>query len=304
MRATARRSRTIGPMAVLLTALLLGLGTPAFGAPVSHTAAAPPARSDGANDTVYFIKGYTPDGISCSSKWKAATEAMRAWGWKGKFVRVGLYAADTRKKGCNVNLLDPNPEKGTVDIPLKDLGKALAWDIYNKYSSKGKSVDLVGHSMGGLIARAAIAGYQRKEDGWPPVLYVEDAVTLGTPHKGALSITENDRQSQDMRGWSDFISWLNETPNPQAEQGTDWTLIGSQADMAVGTESTTPQRDGFHHLVRYDMFEWISHSELRTTTRGRYSMSYFNHGLGWRDTSRGAAPIRATMHALYWSQKW
>lgn len=294
-------------MTALLVALVLGLtAAAAWGAPAAQAATAAPAPmpSNGAGDTVYFIKGYTPDGISCRSKWKAATRAMRAWGWTGRFERVGLYAADTRRQGCTVNLLDPKPERGTVDIPIKDLGKALAWNIYNKYSSKGKSVDIVGHSMGGLIARAAIAGYQRHEQGWPPLLYIEDVVTLGTPHKGALAVTANDRQSQDMRPWSAFMSWLGRTPNPQAEGGTDWTAIGSHADVVVPTESTTPVWDGFAHLVRYDMFEWLSHKDLRITTRGTYSMSYFNRGAGWRDTARGAAPIRAAMHALYWARRW
>ncbi|MFJ2591339.1 esterase/lipase family protein, partial [Streptomyces sp. NPDC087538] len=53
------------------------------------------------------------------------------------------------------------------------------------YSAKGQTVDLVGHSMGGLIIRAALAGYAKGDPTWPDTLYVEDVVTLGTPHKAA-----------------------------------------------------------------------------------------------------------------------
>ncbi|MGW6318139.1 esterase/lipase family protein [Streptomyces sp. NPDC055099] len=296
------RSRVAGVVA----ALLLGLAAPTWAATPSSAApsAAAPAPGDGKNDTVYFIKGYTPDRAKCTSKWNGATRAMRSWGWTGKIERVGLYAADTRRKGCTVNLLDPRPELGTVDVPIKDLGKALAWNIYNKYSSRGKSVDLVGHSMGGLIARAAIAGFQRHEEGWPPRLYVEDVVTLGTPHKGALSVLDGDRQSRDMRPWSDFISWLNKTPNPQAEGGTDWTVIGSEFDVAVGMGSATPTDSGFSHVVRYDYTEGISHSQLRTTTRGTYYLSYRNQDAVWHDDYRAVAPVRAAWNALYWARKW
>ncbi|WP_307840818.1 hypothetical protein [Streptomyces sp. GESEQ-4] len=306
MDTTTTRSAP-GRAVALFVAMLVSLSALAWWqAPAAEAATAAPRPGNGANDTVYFIKGYTPDGISCKSKWGAATQAMRSWGWTGKFVRVGLYAADTRSKGCAVNLLDPHPEQGTVNVPIKDLGKALAWDIYNNYSSKEKSVDLVGHSMGGLIARAAIAGVQRHEEGWPERLYVEDVVTLGTPHRGTFTNVNDDRQSKDMVQRSDFINWLNETPNPQAEGGTDWTLIGSGADEAVAVSSATPApAEGWSHLVRYSPFEFISHSALRTTTRGSsYSMNYFNKGTGWRQTDIGAAPIRVTHNALYWARKW
>ena len=44
-------------------------------------------------------------------------------------------------------------------------------------------LDIVGHSMGGLVARSAVAHAQQAGLGWPAQL--TDLVTLGTPHHGA-----------------------------------------------------------------------------------------------------------------------
>jgi hypothetical protein len=38
--------------------------------------------------------------------------------------------------------------------------------------------------MGGLVIRSALLIVQRNTPGWPPYLYVEDVITLATPHKG------------------------------------------------------------------------------------------------------------------------
>lgn len=260
------------------------------------------ARSNSKDSTVLFIKGYTP-GDGCYGKWTAATRAFKRWGWTGKFIRVGFYKGD-EAKGCQVNLA-PN---GTGNTSLKDLGRALAWNIYNEHSSKGESVDLVGHSMGGLIARAAVAGF-RHDPTWPPALLVEDVVTLGTPHlgtRGGFLRCHYDLQCRQMYPGSDFLKWLNQYANPQAGLGTDWTLIGSHYDSVAHGETAAPWFEGGpHHVVRYMPDSRLGHSELRTTVAGRYPLAYRN----WGDTRftfdpRGAAPLRVAMNALYWSTKW
>jgi hypothetical protein len=282
-----------------ITAVVVGLAPGLTG----QAQAAAPARDDSFDETVYLVKGRTQ--AACGSRWAPAIRAMTRWGWQGRFVRVGFYGSDTTATGCDVNLV---PGGGTENTHLKNLGRALAWNIYNEHSSKGRSVDLVGHSMGGLIIRAAVAGYAKRDPSWPPVLYVEDAVTLGTPHLGTeLAYGCSTNQCEDMRPTSDFVEWLRTSPNPQAEQGTDWTLIASQYDSIAPPWTSSPESMGAHHLVRYDAWarEWDGgHSALRYTTRGRYEMSYRNHGDRWRFIPNGAAPIRATQHALYWANRW
>ncbi|MFF5442222.1 esterase/lipase family protein [Streptomyces achromogenes] len=287
-------------VAVTIAAVLCGAGASTVSASSSSPAAAP-ARSDSADKPVYLIHGYDPtiESKGCK-KWSTATKAMKSWGWKGKFVRVGFYAID-QGTGCTVNIA-PN---GDADTPIRELGKQLAWDIYNRYTVRGKTVDLVGHSMGGLIARAALTGTARHEAGFPSKLYVEDAVTLGTPHRGAMSayLCQEGQQCADMRATSSFMEWLGPTL-PQADQGTDWTLIASHADHVATVNTASPELSGAQHLVRYAATTGLTHGKLRTTTDGTYRMNYSNDGSPWRHIRYGAAPIRAAMNGLYWATKW
>jgi hypothetical protein len=295
-----------------IIALLAGAATLIAAA----SAAAAPERTDSFDEPVYLVKGYAPgdDRPRCDSRWRSAISAMHRRGWIGQLVRVGFYAWDTPDTGCDVNLTQGHAP-GSRNTSIRDLGKSLAWNIYNVYSSKGKSIDLVGHSMGGLIIRAALAGYQRREPGWPgrggEELYVEDVVTLGTPHAGtpffvnAACSALSTRQCEEMKPGSRFMSWLAKTPNPQAAGGTDWTLIGSSSDEVAPPETATPRSMGAHHRVAYPLAEALSHSKLRSTTRGRFRMHYQNHGdpkVHFR--ADGASPIKATQHSLYWATRW
>ncbi|MGW6055440.1 esterase/lipase family protein [Streptomyces sp. NPDC055189] len=186
----------------------------------------------------------------------------------------------------------------------------MAWKIYNNDSRYGQSVDLVGHSMGGLIIRAALTGTERQMEGWPPFIYTEDIVTLGTPHYGApastiCTVIAINRQCEDMDTESVFMRWLHATNLPASAQGTDWTLIGSEADSDVSIGSTTPVVDAAQQLVRYADSTNIGHSDLRTVNKGRWLMRYSqDSGESWTSFSKGAAPIRATFNSLYWQSRW
>jgi Putative serine esterase (DUF676) len=290
--------------AVLAAAMVLAAAAPAL-------AAGPPPPADSFDEPVYLIKGYgqdlsdPPSQWSCSTRWSAAIGAMHKRGWVGQLVRVGFYAQDTTDTGCDVNLTETSRGRfGTQNTSIRELGRRLANNIYNVYSSKGKSIDLMGHSMGGLIIRAALAGYQRHERGWPPLLFVEDAVTLGTPHEGAqgsrLCFT---RQCKDMRPGSGFMNWLAKAPNPQASGGTDWTLIGASDDGVAPPGTSTSSAMKARHVVTYRPGQGLAHSNLRTAIRGRYRMSYSNDGVPGA-TSNGASPIKAAQHALFWATRW
>jgi hypothetical protein len=286
-------------------AALVGLGAPSAAADPDPT---PPPRTNSTNETVYLVKGYDPDGkpgVSCAVRWDGAIRAMQDWGWKGQFVRVGFYQGD--KKGCDINLAKKD---GTRDLGIKELGRRLAWNIYLSHSRWDRSVDLVGHSMGSLIIRAAVAGTERREKGWPPYIYVEDAVTLGGPHYGSWVATyckefTPNRQCVDMVYPSPFQNWLHRTGVAKHDQGTDWTLVGSKADGTVQSGSAVPASDGAQHLVLYAASSNIGHSDLRKIVDRRWPMRLSNNGGGsWVSTTHGAAPVRAALNALYWESTW
>ncbi|MEU8347148.1 PGAP1-like protein [Actinomadura meyerae] len=255
---------------------------------------------DSANTPVYLIKGYrrkiTDKG--CAGKWSGAVKAMRGWGWKGRFHRVGYYSTDNPKNCVRI-------AKGSADTSIKVLGRNLAQNIYKNYSSKGQSVDIIAHSMGGLIARAAIAGYQRHEPGWPPKLLIQDVVTLGTPHKGAFFSTfcGVNRQCREMSGTNSFLTWLGPTL-PQADGGTDWTLIATDRDEAVNSSSAAAGLIGAQHRVLYAAIGSLRHSDLRTRVSGHYRLNYSLNDANWKHIRNGAPPVRVAMDAIYWSNKW
>jgi hypothetical protein len=138
----------------------------------------------------------------------------------------------------------------TAEAAIEHLGYHLAWFVYSEYSSQGRYVDILSHSMGGLIARYALAEVASANPAFPPRLLVSNVVTLGTPHGGARTgaralcrpVRLGLRQCIEMEAGSQFLTSLEENGwNPQGTGGTDWTVMGSDddtwvaADRAVGT---------------------------------------------------------------------
>ena len=73
--------------------------------------------------------------------------------------------------------------KATNDRPIQD----IAADLANYIDAQGKPVDIVAHSMGGLITRVALLGSAQGWEGFPPKLDVNNVVTLSTPHRGVAN---------------------------------------------------------------------------------------------------------------------
>jgi hypothetical protein len=270
-----------------------------------------PSRSNSQSEPVYFVPGHTSAvGHDCQNGyWGEAMAAMGSWGWSSsRFHTVGFYLYD---QNCNTQL-------GRWDrgVGLDEIGRILAWDIYNRYSSRGISVDIMAHSMGGLIAQAAVFGVQQGQwegNGWPPYLYVEDVVTLSTPHGGTPYGTNvvfcgTVTQCVQMREGSDFLNWVGQ--NPQSQQGTDWTLIGAEDDDIVTVDSAIAMSAG--HKVKYPACPpWEScirfeHSMIHKITSGSVQQVYWNYydPDWWYSTGSGAVSVRSARNALYYWNSW
>jgi hypothetical protein len=196
----------------------------------------------------------------------------------------------------NCSLRVPGIANNTMNTSLDEVARELAQLIWTNYTSRGVRIAISAHSMGGLIVRRAITGVMNQDAGFPAYLYVSDVVTSGTPHfgaavAGACALTINLQCLQMAAGIDGlprhaFIWALSFYDNPQADgrapmytaQGTDWTLIGSWCDTAVGGASSLAMDDSFLAVYRPDLgvhkevFGWgdargcFDHIELVTKT--------------------------------------
>jgi triacylglycerol esterase/lipase EstA (alpha/beta hydrolase family) len=219
---------------------------------------------------------------------------FEALGHTGPKYTIGYYHDDAN---CNSSIDDHGDHSAhhggghvdgshTADTPIEHLGYHLAWHIYDQHSRFGEPVDIVAHSMGGLMIRYAIAQTEHHEPGFPPYLLVEDVVTLGTPHGGArlaglcrgpLVPGMCTPQAREMRAGSAFLKWLEENAwAPQGIGGTDWTTMGSDDDNTVAADraaATDRDRDPVDkymhssHKVWYTKADNIEHNDFRDDDR-------------------------------------
>ncbi|GAA2405457.1 hypothetical protein GCM10010191_11660 [Actinomadura vinacea] len=299
---TSRRSRWAAKLitlAAVVPALVVTVQTapaPAAPAPAAAQAADAPKRVDSKNRAVYFVHGYQRKegkGINCQM-WNKTKDHFKKKGWTGSLITWGYYKADSN---CTYEY------PGTQETDLKYVSRSLAWNIYNRYTSKGKTVDVVAHSLGGLVIRNAIARVKRGHDGFPPKLYVEDVVTLGTPHGGSdFADFCGTKQCKQMRGHAGHLKWLNGLPtgNFQATGGTNWTLVGSYNDNSV----TAFQATSFYgkHKVRYLANENVEHSDYYKTGVGNGWNCYRSSDYGKnfkKYTAACAGPINSAYIGAY-----
>lgn len=284
-------------LSLLLTPLVL-TNQPAGAA---TGAAAMPPRADGKRITV-LVHGFDREADQdCAGGWKSAKDLLVANGWTSVYT-FGYYSGD---KNCDLKV------EGTTDTRIQEVGRQLAWTIYYFWSGNGVAVDIMAHSMGGLVSRAAIEGTRRYgaavaadalpavapldaqpqefgatawPSGWPPYVYIEDIVTLGTPHKGIDSILGGTlcpfthEQCSDMKAGSGFLSWLGGLKS--SAMGTDYTLLGSAYDDTVGDNSSTKGFDSdVSHVALYYKDangNTISHAEIRTEKTTAYDAKWRN----------------------------
>lgn len=195
----------------------------------------------------------------------------------------------------------------TTDTNIRHLGYHLAWFIWNRFSRDGKHVDVVAHSMGGLIARYAVAQAAHDHPDFPPNLLVDDIVTLGTPHNGprALSsfgcavIVFSPLQCDQMNGGSDFQSWLDDhAANPKPIQRTDWTTIGSDDDNHVASDSATGMGANSTKVI-YTTDSNIEHADFLDATRAVNDASVIYRQPGGDWFAWNWWPVRWTQQSLF-----
>jgi len=222
---------------------------------------------------VYFIHGSDLGPFSgdpnndCTGTWGDTSTGMigrfYAWGHSGPFIKTKYYFADTNCTRDLGNYGNHSTHYATSDgvsghrsdgghsrdTSIRHLAYHLAWDIAdrNRYSN----VNVVAHSMGGLILRYALMKTAQGHPDFPASMMVKDAITLGTPHEGSGAADLcTSIQCREMRNGSPLLQEMAASgQNPQGLYGTDWTLVGSENDGVVSQGSATGMQS--QHKVIY-----------------------------------------------------
>ena len=193
---------------------------------------------------VLFVHGFHPAAVifahNCNNAYwgpqKSAVEDL------GRSARtIGWYSNNA---DCDDDLYT-HGEHGNYssNTPIATVAEDLFRHIQATYIDNRdipQAVDIVAHSLGGLVVRKML-------DDWGDQLYVRNVVTLATPHDGV---------KEDLIGWvcllweqcaqssedSDFIQALEH--NPQSIIETKWTLIAAADDNIIGQNTATGMYQG------------------------------------------------------------
>ena len=265
-----------------------------------------------------FVHSYENDsGANCDVIWNDMKKALAEQGWTGPLIDLSYYVNDA---GCGSSINQDGSHSThyasghsdgghTTGTNIRHLGYHLAWWIYDHYGKSGQCIEAVGHSMGGLIIRYAIAQVDNGNPDFPPSICVEDVVTLGTPHAGTpWAWGCSSLQCVQMRGnvlcdgasASAFIQWLRAYAwDPDGVGGSQWTLLGSQADLTVPSNCALRNMAAYGR-TKYLLSSGVSHAEYihLTSENDTADVSYKRGSSDWTTDYTSPWPVKWSRLAL------
>lgn len=268
------------------------------------------APSAAAADTqLLLIHGYgsAAEGKDCNgSTWENALRYYQDAGGRERssMTTIGYYEGDD-PADCDVIVGDG---AATNERPIQDIARDLASYIDAAYTSQGQPVDIVAHSMGGLITRVALLGSAQGWAGFPSKLDVDNVVTLSTPHQGVADPSaHDDRQWNQMDPDAGFMDRLHEAGSGLGDEwasGTDWSLVGSEEDATVDYDSGIDKGNYADQKYAYqddlDDSGEVDHTGVRTLYgENAYDLRYW-HASGDHpphDTQNGWSPLKVAFQA-------
>ena len=246
---TNQPAEPINPLCAELNQLAISLGerppkkcNPSSGSGLTHNPQPEPepesTEVEVASEPVLFVHGFSATAVvwahNCEEHyWAEQKKAVKDVDSNREVKTIGWY---TDNIGCDVDLYGQG-ENGnySTNTPNEDVAEDLYNYIKSTYTMQQISVDIVAHSLGGLVVRKML-------DDWGDELWVSDVVTLATPHDGVKHPLiswvcwlwwQCTQSLQD----SDFINDLEH--NPQSAIGTKWTLIAAADDGTIGDNTAT-----------------------------------------------------------------
>lgn len=294
-------------LAFVLVPAMSGLAQVAGKAP-------PGSDGDGRNVRTVFVHGidfWDRASTDCSD-WDSMTDWLVAWGHNPVWLYTLKYYGHDKYCDNDLHRYGSHSQhyaSGHVyennghssEASMRHLGYHLAWYLYRRFTEEGKPVQLVGHSIGGLIIRYALAQTERGHDKFPSYLLVEDVVTLGTPHDGAgfARVCSGTKECAEMVPGSEFMNWLETyAQHPNGYGDTDWTAVGSHADDAVEPNSAVAM--DADHKVKYFTDNGIEHGDYDEDAAGCCAhVEWWDRGQPWYEWHQAPWPVRWTDYALY-----
>jgi pimeloyl-ACP methyl ester carboxylesterase len=266
------------------------------------------AAAKDVNRPLVLVHGHKADSaVNCDNTWKELMAHYRWYGYRGSFHPVRYYRRDTACTEFYGSGSSPSITNATSDTRIQDVAKSFAWYVYNRFNRKGVPVNVVAHSMGGLIVRYAIDRVQRKARGWPPHIVAPSVVTLGSPHDGikmgpffaGCRGTGDSGQCRQLDASSSFIEYLRANArNPQGGYGTWWSVAGSHADKTVDEASAV--RMSVQYKMRWASEVDIEHGEYMHEDAG----GDFTADAHCWSTASGASYGNMTEGQCYWPIQW
>ncbi|MBT3150106.1 alpha/beta hydrolase [Streptomyces sp. CHD11] len=274
---------------------------------IAFAAAAPanaaPKRSNG-RSAVIFVHGFDGTGAAatnCQEYWASAINYFQSKKYTNAQLRTySYYPKKSGSNGCTWRYTNSDGKYGSRRTSLTAIAKNFANRVYNSYSSApsgGQKVDVVARSMGGLVVRSALYHVKKGTAGFPPYLYIEDVVTLGSPHDGASGVQlalckaayNSPQQCKQMTKGSSFLKGLPQTPSKSA-MGTDWTAISSHDDSTVSGNSGA--WINAQHKAQFDGSgdNQISHTALKSHKNGTFRARVKDGG-AWSSYGQRVAPV-------------
>jgi pimeloyl-ACP methyl ester carboxylesterase len=249
---------------------------------------ASPANAYTSSTDVVFVHGYG----NCQNPWISGSgPLLTQYNWRHEPV-AKLHAIEYY--GCDwggESIVGAGPDNAiyypdTVDdngqnSDIRHLGYELAWYLWNHFAAKGLPVDLVGHSMGGLIITYALQRVAAHDPRFPPRLTVPTVVTFSTPFAGANVGCAPSVECSQLEPGSSFLAAVRAAGAPQLTGGTLWLLMGSSAgcDAVPATSSL---------------------ALARTTWRVDYHSPCYTHtGYAWDTSAAGNAT--GTVNGKAWT---
>jgi hypothetical protein len=210
-----------------------------------------------------------------------------------------LYYFEQNYQTCT-GYYDSGSDDGTWNEDDRHVACELAWYIWEYYTVVGNPVNLVAHSLGGVLIKYALyrSGTAGHDSHFPPYLSVHQVVTLGSPLNGSTTFGsiptcgecwQVKELEEGVNGgiWGELTG--SASHGAQGAGGTNWTSEG-QANGAIGCDHVGDSAfQGLNYGLKIDYSNpvWQNNPNLQDACQfpplvGQW---YYGHGTYLVDTA-------------------